>query len=93
LPSSKPVSHARITAPDGTLIHARTAGAIVRAAATFDAAVTLSANGRTASATSILEILTLGIRGGTELTLSASGAEAATAISRLASLIGELDPV
>ena len=89
-PSSETGAERSLTTPLGVLIHTRTAGALVRAAACFDARITLKANGRTASATSILEILALGVRGGTELSLSASGEDAPQAVSSLAGLIVQL---
>ena len=76
--------------PDGVALHARPAGAFVRAAARAEAEVTVSVNGRTANAKSILEVLALGATGGTELVISASGADAAEALERLAELVPNL---
>lgn len=73
--------------PETVALHARPAGALVRAAASFAATVEVQANGRTANAKSILEILGLGADGGTELAISASGDDAAEAVAHLASLI------
>lgn len=76
--------------PDTVALHARPAGAFVRAAASFAAEIEVQANGRRANAKSILEILGLGADGGTELAISASGEDAAEAVAQLASLVSGL---
>jgi phosphotransferase system HPr (HPr) family protein len=73
--------------PDSVALHARPAGALVRAAAAFAATIEVRANGRRANAKSILEILGLGAGGGTELAISASGDDAAAAVGQLAELV------
>jgi phosphotransferase system HPr (HPr) family protein len=73
--------------PDAVALHARPAGAFVRAAAAFAATVEVEANGRRANGKSILEILGLGADGGTELAISASGDDAAEAVAELANLV------
>jgi phosphotransferase system HPr (HPr) family protein len=76
--------------PEDVALHARPAGAFVRAAAAFDAAIEVRANGRQANAKSILEILGLGADGGTELAISASGDDAAAAVAQLVELVAGL---
>ena len=76
--------------PEDVALHARPAGEFVRAAASFAATIEVHANGRRANAKSILEILGLGADGGTELSISASGEDAAEAVAQLASLISRL---
>jgi phosphocarrier protein HPr len=76
--------------PAGVALHARPAGALVRAAAAFAADIFLSANGRRANAKSILDILALGAEGGAELVIDASGADAAEAADHLARVIPAL---
>jgi phosphocarrier protein HPr len=76
--------------PETVALHARPAGAFVRAAASFTATIEVEANGRRANAKSILEILGLGADGGTELAISASGEDAAEAVAHLASLVSGL---
>jgi phosphocarrier protein HPr len=76
--------------PSGVALHARPAGALVRAAAAFSAEIFVSANGRRANAKSILDILALGAEGGVELVIDASGADAAEAAGHLAELIPAL---
>lgn len=89
-PSSEAVVEARATLPAGVALHARPAAALVREAARLPVTVTLTVNGRSADARSLLAVLALGAAGGTELVLSASGDEAADAVARLAALVGEL---
>ena len=71
-------------------LHARPAGAFVRAAAAFEAAIEVEANGKRANAKSILEILGLGADGGTELAISASGEDAVAAVAELANVVAGL---
>lgn len=73
--------------PETVALHARPAGAFVRAAAAFAATIDVQANGRRANGKSILEILGLGADGGTELAISASGDDAAEAVAELADLV------
>jgi phosphotransferase system HPr (HPr) family protein len=76
--------------PATVALHARPAGAFVRAAASFAATIEVEANGRRANAKSILEILALGADGGTELAISASGDDAAEAVADLARRVAGL---
>jgi len=76
--------------PDGVDLHARPAGLLVRAAAEQGTAITLHANGRNAEATSILQVLALGVTGGSEVELQASGQNATAALDAIASLIETL---
>jgi phosphotransferase system HPr (HPr) family protein len=68
-------------------LHARPAGAFVRAASSFAATIEVRANGKQANGKSILEILGLGADGGAELTISASGDDATAAVTQLAQLV------
>jgi phosphotransferase system HPr (HPr) family protein len=76
--------------PESVALHARPAGAFVRQAAQAAADIRVEANGRSANGKSILDILSLGATGGTELVISASGADAAEALERLAELVAGL---
>lgn len=76
--------------PDAVALHARPAGALVRAASAFPAEVFVSVNGRRANAKSILDILSLGAEGGAELVIHASGEGAAAAAEHLARLVPTL---
>jgi phosphotransferase system HPr (HPr) family protein len=73
--------------PESVALHARPAGMFVREAARAAAEIRVEANGRSANAKSILDILALGATGGTELVISASGPDAAEALERLAELV------
>jgi phosphocarrier protein HPr len=84
-----PESSELVVLPAAVALHARPAGAFVRAAAGFSAAISVEANGRQANGKSILEILGLGADGGAELTISASGDDAAAAVAELAQLVAE----
>ena len=89
-PSSETTSAGRATLPADVALHARPAGTFVREAARFEAAIVVAANGKSANAKSILEVLGLGATGGTELALSASGEDAAEAVEGLADLVARL---
>ena len=81
---------ALVRLPEDVALHARPAGAFVREAARAAADIRVEANGRSANAKSILDVLALGATGGTELVISASGADAAEALERLAELVSGL---
>jgi phosphotransferase system HPr (HPr) family protein len=85
-----PSSEARATLPPAVALHARPAGMFVREAAKFGADISVAANGKRANAKSILEVLALGATGGTELLIAASGADAAAATDRLATVLPQL---
>jgi phosphotransferase system HPr (HPr) family protein len=76
--------------PPGVPLHARPAGRIVREASRHDATVTITFDGDSASARSILELLALGAEGGVELVVSASGSEAAGAVDGVIDVIAGL---
>ena len=82
-----PESSELVTLPQSVALHARPAGAFVRAAASFAASIKVRANGRQANGKSILEILGLGADGGAELEISASGDDAAAAVAHLTQLV------
>jgi phosphotransferase system HPr (HPr) family protein len=85
-----PESSELVVLPESVALHARPAGAFVRAAAAFSATINVAANGKRANGKSILEILGLGADGGSELTISASGDDAAAAVAQLTQLVSEL---
>ena len=82
-----PESSELVTLPPSVALHARPAGAFVRAAAGFSAKIEVRANGRHADGKSILEILGLGADGGAELEIAASGDDAAAAVAQLTQLV------
>jgi len=89
-PSSDVLVERTARLPESVALHARPAGALVRAAAGFGAEVFVSANGRRANAKSILDVLSLGAEGGAELVIAASGEDAVAAAEHLALLVPEL---
>jgi phosphotransferase system HPr (HPr) family protein len=86
-PTSATVS---VTLPADVDLHARPAADFVRAAMGFDVAIRVAAGEREADAKSLLSVLALGAKGGTELRLSATGENAAAAVDALAATVAEL---
>ncbi|MFL6131064.1 MAG: HPr family phosphocarrier protein [Mycobacteriales bacterium] len=72
-------------------LHARPAGKLTRAAAGFAAVTTLVAGERSASARSVLAVMALGAIAGTEVSVRASGADAAAAAEALAAVLADAD--
>jgi multiphosphoryl transfer protein len=70
-------------------LHARPAALLAQRAKSFGAQATLAAHGRTANARSVVAIMALGVRQGDELTLQASGVDAAKAVASLVAGIHE----
>ena len=79
-----------VTLPDGVDLHARPAADFVRTAMAFDAAIRVAANGREADAKSLLTVLALGAKGGTELRLTATGDDAGAALEALRNRVATL---
>jgi phosphotransferase system HPr (HPr) family protein len=78
------------TLPDGVALHARPAANLVRAAAQHPASITLRANGKKADAKSILQVLGLGAKGGTEVEVEVSGEGAEATADAIAVLLASL---
>ncbi|MEO0729873.1 MAG: HPr family phosphocarrier protein [Pseudomonadota bacterium] len=68
-------------------LHARASAKFVRTAETFDADVTVSRDGMTVGATSIMGLMMLAASPGTTITLSASGPERIAAVKALTDLV------
>ncbi len=79
----------KITAEQG--LHTRPASQFAKAAKACDAEVMVSANGKSAKATSLLKLQTLGLTQGTMMTISAEGPQAQEAVEQLAALVAELE--
>jgi phosphotransferase system HPr (HPr) family protein len=79
-----------VTLPDGVDLHARPAADFVRTAMGFEAAIQVAANGREANAKSLLTVLALGAKGGTELRLTAVGDDAGAALDALRDRVATL---
>lgn len=79
-----------VSLPDGVDLHARPAADFVRSAMGFSAAIQVAANGREADAKSLLTVLALGAKGGTELRLTATGDDAGAALEALRDRVSTL---
>jgi phosphotransferase system HPr (HPr) family protein len=89
---SESSEHRRVVQlPAGVPLHARPAGLLVRTAGGLDASVTLNANGRTADAASILQVLALGAEGGTEVEVVTAGTGASDALDTIVGLLEALE--
>jgi phosphotransferase system HPr (HPr) family protein len=76
--------------PEDVDLHARPAADFVRTAMGFAAEVQVSAGERDANAKSLLSVLALGAKGGTELRLTAAGEDAAGALDALSERVTTL---
>jgi phosphotransferase system HPr (HPr) family protein len=83
-------SEVAVALPAGVALHARPAGRFVKTAVQFQSSVTVASDGKLANAKSILAVLALGAAGGTILTLSAEGDDAAAALDALAACVSNL---
>ena len=79
-----------VALPDSVDLHARPAADFVRTAMRFGASIQVEANGRAADAKSLLTVLALGAKGGTELRLSATGDDARPALDALRERVASL---
>ena len=68
-------------------IHARPASMLVQAATKFQSKIKLEAKGKSIDAKSILMIMSLGLVKGTEVVISADGADADAAVKALKELV------
>jgi phosphotransferase system HPr (HPr) family protein len=85
----------RLTLVNPQGLHARPAAQIATAVGALAAEVAVEAGGRRADAASSLELMTLAAGQGTEITVSATGADAEQAIATVSELVlagfGELE--
>ena len=79
-----------VTLPDGVDLHARPAADFVRAAMSFAASIQVGAGDREVDAKSLLSVLALGAKGGTELRLTAAGDDADAALDALRDRVATL---
>ena len=70
-------------------IHARPAGLLVKKAAEFTSAVTITKGEKSADAKRIFGVMGLGVKTGEEVTISADGADEDTAITELETFFKE----
>lgn len=78
-----------IIAPNG--LHTRPAAQFVKEAKAFNADITVTANGKSASAKSLFKLQTLGLVQGTVITISAEGDDEQQAVDHLVKLVPELE--
>ena len=76
-----------VTINHPTGLHARPAAVFVNTAKKFTARVTVIHNGKEADAKSILNIMALGVKSETTVTIRADGPDEADALEQLAALI------
>jgi phosphocarrier protein len=81
------MQQSRIILTNGSGLHARPAAQFVQKATGFKSAVTIAAGGKVANAKSILQILSLGAKKGTEILITADGTDEAECILSLSELL------
>lgn len=64
-------------------IHARPAGQLVKEAKAFTSKITLETNGKSADASKLMAVMSLGVKCGTEVTVKAEGEDEDAAIAKL----------
>ena len=79
-----------VALPADVDLHARPAAQFVRTAVGFAADIAVCVGDREANAKSLLAVLALGARGGTELVLRAEGDDAAGAVAALSGCVAAL---
>ena len=70
-------------------LHARPAGALAVAAGRFASAVSVTADGRTADAKSVLGVMGLGATSGQHITVAAQGPDAEEAVAAILAILAE----
>jgi phosphocarrier protein len=79
--------HRTVRVADPAGLHARPAASLVKAAGAYEAAVRIRHREREANAKSIVDVLTLDVGQGAEVTIVAEGADADVALERIAGLL------
>ena len=64
-------------------LHARPAGLLVKEAKKYASKVTVSAGGKNADATRLMAIMSMGVKQGTEVTVSVEGEDEDTAVAEI----------
>ena len=70
-------------------IHARPAGMLVKEAKAFTSKVTLEANGKSADATKLMAVMSLGVKNGAEVVIKAEGEDEDAAIAKMEEFMKE----
>ncbi len=76
--------------PKDVVLHARPAAMVVRTASAFSSSIKLSTQEGTADAKSLISVLSLGTRGGSEIRISATGEDSQQAAVALTTCISGL---
>jgi phosphotransferase system HPr (HPr) family protein len=76
-----------VVLPNAAGLHARSAAQLVKATTRFQATVTLSLNGRTARASSLMELLRLGARRGHAVHIEVEGHDAEEALNEFKTMM------
>ncbi|AEI74946.1 Phosphocarrier protein HPr [Candidatus Moranella endobia PCVAL] len=79
----------KITAPNG--LHTRPAAQFVKKAKGFISDITVTSNGKSSSAKSLLKLQTIGLTKGTIVNIAAEGADEQKAVEQLVKLLAELE--
>lgn len=69
------------TIQDPIGIHARPAGLLVKEAKNYQSTITLKANGKSADVRKLMLIMQMGVKAGTEITITAEGPDEDAAIA------------
>ncbi|CCX89524.1 putative uncharacterized protein [Clostridium sp. CAG:590] len=78
--------HAR---PAGMLVKEAKAGMLVKEAKAFASKITLEANGKTADATKLMAVMSLGVKNGAEVVIKAEGDDEDVAIAKMEEFMKE----
>ena len=70
-------------------IHARPAGMLVKEAKAFTSKITLEANGKSADATKLMAVMSLGFKNGAEVVIKAEGEDEDAAIAKMEEFMKE----
>lgn len=80
----------KVVITNDTGIHTRPGNEFVSEAKKFESKVTLQANGKEVNGKSLLKLLSLGAKKGTELTIITEGPDEAACVAKLAEVIANL---
>ncbi len=70
-------------------IHARPAGMLVKEAKAFTSKITIEANGKSADATKLMAVMSLGVKNGAEVVIKAEGEDEDAAIAKMEEFMKE----
>ena len=80
----------KVTITNETGLHARPASELVALAKTFESKISLSNGVKTVNAISTIQILTLGVKAGTEIEVIAEGADETVAVEAITKFMEQL---